>query len=296
MSEYLHKIQKHIFFITLGTSVMLGLSMAYFVSSLIPFLLSESGSAAEKSTGRKSSPRRMISKSFKSVENYYAIASGNMIRDSVITATGSIGPGETIETSGAAEISVMGMISGSPRFARVAIQIKGEPEANEYKTGDMVGGFKIISINDRSITVERGGGRMNIGVGESSSDTKASSDNAGVGTPEVPDAPPGATRITISRNKLLKLTRDQSELYKNKFTPVVKNGAILGLRLIYVPNDNFLYELGARSGDIIRRVNGEPLENNEKIMEFYMGLKSAERVTVDLERAGKIVSYEVLIK
>jgi general secretion pathway protein C len=54
--------------------------------------------------------------------------------------------------------------------------------------------------------------------------------------------------------------------------------------------------LGARGGDIIKRVNGMPLNDTEKMLEIWGSVKSATKITIDLERSGKILTYEFLIR
>ncbi|HNN59331.1 MAG TPA: general secretion pathway protein GspC, partial [Leptospiraceae bacterium] len=83
---------------------------------------------------------------------------------------------------------------------------------------------------------------------------------------------------------------------QNKFAPVTRDGKVLGLKLLFVPQGNFLYELGARSGDIIRRFNGEPLENQDRMIQMWQSLQSANRITIEVERGGKVIPFEILIQ
>ncbi len=300
MSEYLLKIQKNIYVITLASAAIFGLSVAYFIANLIPFFLSGSAIQVTAAGASRRLSQRSPAQTFRSVENFYTIASGNLVRDTAINANA-----EEVASSGppsaGGDITVLGMISGSPSFAMAAIQVDGEPAANEYRVNEVVAGFKILAIENRKLVVEKSGQKYSIGVGESSKEIGGSRSEGSPGDNQISGEGPKTSgradkTISITRDKMLSLTRDQAEIYKNKFTPVIKNGEMLGLRLIFVPNDNFLYELGARSGDIIRRINGEPLKNNEKLMEFYQSLKTTDSVTVDLERGGKIVSYNIVIR
>lgn len=85
-------------------------------------------------------------------------------------------------------------------------------------------------------------------------------------------------------------------MYENKFTPITKDGKILGIKMVFIPQQNFLYELGARSGDIIRRINGQPMDNMNKLMELWQNIQTLNQITVELERGGKIIPFEIIIQ
>lgn len=306
MSFILLNIQKYIFHITLGTSLFLGYALAYFVSNLIPLLLDTGVPGGELVAADRNSLRisrtEMVDK-----ESFYSIVTGNLVRDSAATLQGS---GDIEEKGMGSEapavarpdkdITLQGVLYGAPSFARAAFLIDGESEANEYKIGDMVSAYTLVRIKRSSAVVKLGDQYLEIEVGNNASGvfagkSESSSRGSRSGGDEVVSSG-NVTKVPISRDKIIELKNNPEILYRNKFSPVTKNGKILGLRLIYVPNDNIIHDLGARSGDIIRRVNGQPLESQDKMIEFYQGLSDLEHVTIDLERAGKIVSYEVVVK
>jgi general secretion pathway protein C len=58
-----------------------------------------------------------------------------------------------------------------------------------------------------------------------------------------------------------------------------------------------LYEkLGLKAGDVIRSVNGNPVNNLEDAMQLYRRLGSAGQVTMDITRGGKVESLEYTIR
>ena len=54
--------------------------------------------------------------------------------------------------------------------------------------------------------------------------------------------------------------------------------------------------LGIRSGDILKSVNGEEVTSPTKALELYEKLKTSDNVTLDIERRGRKATYEYNIK
>ena len=149
-----------------------------------------------------------------------------------------------------------------------------------------------LCIFAEGIVIQRGDGKLTVRVGET---TGAALEKQQ--TQNQTESDPNATKITIQRAKIQELAKNQKELYENKFAPIKSDdGRILGLRLIMVPQGNILYEMGARSGDILKRINGEPLENQQKMFEIWQRVQTQDRFNVDLERGGKNVPYEIIIQ
>jgi len=66
-------------------------------------------------------------------------------------------------------------------------------------------------------------------------------------------------------------------------------GQIVGYRLINVRPYNILYRLGARSGDIIKRVNGQMLDSTQKLYTMWESMKNDSKISIDLD--GKARTY-----
>ena len=296
MSETLKKLQKNVFLLTLLAAVLLGISFAYLGSvglrcSFTCGCMDDCKDAGVVASASR--PRANSRASFRPVEQFQALVTDSFFRNRNFEdpAAGTEGiQGAT------GEITIAGVLYAAPaRYARAVIKEKGGNEAKSYRIGSEVAGFKVSAIHRKAVTVEVGGNRFKLKVGESSGEAQAKP-AVGEGVSAAP-ASGDAEVVTLSRDRLKTVLQKPDALYKNKFAPVMVNDKIAGLRLIFVPpQDNFLYQLGARSGDIIRRFNGEPLESQDKMIQLYQSLQSANRVTVDLERGGKIFTYEIRIQ
>ncbi len=298
MTELLLYIQKNVYRISLAAGIFLGFAAAFFLSVLISVFWQGNGNAGAVLPVKSRAP--VSGRPFQPKETFYSFVTGNLFRErSASQEAAEEAPEEKL-----GEFILVGVLAGDRSWARAAVQIEGEQDANEYKIGQTVVGYVIHAIYADSVRVKRGPVSLLVKVGEKTSELRAklalppetAQNGTASGESGEPPSSKDATKITLSRDKLLALTRDQSELYKNKFTPFMRGDKILGLQFILVPDNNFLYELGLRSGDILRRINGQPMENTQRMIEFYQSLSTASRITVDIERAGKILPYEILIQ
>jgi type II secretion system protein C len=79
-------------------------------------------------------------------------------------------------------------------------------------------------------------------------------------------------------------------------SPYMVNGEMQGLRLIRVPNESIVFELGGRSGDVIKRVNGHELDQVDQMYKLWENIKDDSSITVDLERKKQMFSYNFEIR
>lgn len=284
MLEIFHRLQKNVFLLTLGSAVFLGFSLAYLLTNFVPLFVNTNTLRALMPGTDRRAPEVDVSRPFSDFEG---IITGAFIRDS-----GSSSEKSATGEPGDGEIMLMGLVSGAPEYARASLQIVGKPEIETYRLGETVAGFKINQILGNSIIVERGSNAIRIYVGEKSGEAAATAPAASGNAP----TPAGAQKINISRDRLLAATKNMEALYQNKFAPVTRDGKVLGFKLLFVPPGNFLHELGARSGDIIRRFNGEPLENQDKMISMWQSLQNANKISIEVERGGKVIPFEIVIQ
>ena len=68
------------------------------------------------------------------------------------------------------------------------------------------------------------------------------------------------------------------------------------MKIYQVARVHIFSQLGAESGDIIKRVNGMPLGETEKMLEIWSAVKVAQKIQVDLDRKGEIHTYAFLVR
>lgn len=290
MTSIILTLNRNIFLIFLISIILLSFSLAYLTSvSLNYFFMTKLGNTIKITSTQKRNITLTLPEK-RPYEEYESVLMGNLFQL-------SLGTGEDSEENVPVEvkdIEVLGVIAGSPKFARALIKVKDENIIQEYAIGDVVGGNKIVKIFFNSIVVQRGNRELEIAVGESTAQAKEKTTQQSQ-APETTDSK-NVKKVALKRSRVIQLTQNQAQLYENKFTPITKDGKILGIKMVFIPQQNFLYELGARSGDIIRRINGQPMDNMNKLMELWQNIQTLNQITVELERGGKIIPFEILIQ
>ncbi|MCS7205517.1 MAG: hypothetical protein NZ853_07455 [Leptospiraceae bacterium] len=281
-------LYKNTFFLLLVGVIFLSFSLSYFVSVLLSYILSNQ---IQNQKLQKEAPRTSITLTLPSprpYEEFDGVLSGNLFQLS--TERQMATESAPVVTK---DIELLGVLAGSPQFARALIKIKDENLIQEYAIGDTPGGNKIIKILSHSIVISQGARDIELGVGESLSSAKQEKPAQ---TEKQEKSSQNVQKITIPRSRIIQLTKNQTQLYENKFAPITKNGKILGMKAIFIPNHSILYELGARTGDIFRRINGQPINDVNKLLELWQNVQTLNKLTVEVERSGRIFSYEILIQ
>lgn len=100
----------------------------------------------------------------------------------------------------------------------------------------------------------------------------------------------GNNTFKIKRNDLLKYTNDlssvlmQARAVPNK-DPVT--GEVNGFRILDMQPGSIYERLGLQRMDVIKTVNGEPVDSIQKAMELYNALKNNGVVKMGIDRGGK---------
>lgn len=100
----------------------------------------------------------------------------------------------------------------------------------------------------------------------------------------------GDNTFAIKRADLLKYTNDLSSiLMQARAVPNREpgTGAINGFRILDMQPGSIYEQLGIQRMDVIKTVDGQPVDSPAKAMELYNTLKNSPKVSIQVERNGK---------
>ncbi len=219
-----------------------------------------------------------------SESGFFKVASAGDMAGDILNPAGSI-----------SELTLLGTISGPTSIARAMILKSGEKSPGVFalykvntEVGNDVYGNKLVGIGDSKVYLDAGGQRVALELyAKKVVDSQS--------TPGIPSAAGGQQlNQTLSRAEMKQKVFNNMDnaLQGLQAGPHRVNGQIVGYRLITVRPQNIMFRLGARSGDIIKRVNGQVLDSTQKLMSMWEMIKNDPKITIDLERGGKNLRYD----
>jgi general secretion pathway protein C len=107
----------------------------------------------------------------------------------------------------------------------------------------------------------------------------------------------GPTEFNVDRGVVDKILENQAELMRQaRIVPEQENGKLVGIRLFGVRPDTLLGVLGMENGDRLEKINGYEMTSPEKALEAYARLRTADHLTVSVNRRGSDMNLDYNIK
>ena len=96
------------------------------------------------------------------------------------------------------------------------------------------------------------------------------------------------TTITVSRKDIQNSLKDINNLMSQvRIRPHFKDGKSDGLSVSRIKGGSIFSKLGLRNGDIVQKINGEPINSPDEVLMLYEKLKSGSRVSLEVTRKGE---------
>jgi general secretion pathway protein C len=107
----------------------------------------------------------------------------------------------------------------------------------------------------------------------------------------------GQNEFKVDRGVVDKILENQGELMRQaRIVPEQENGKVVGIRLFGVRPDTLLGTLGMENGDRLEKINGFDMTSPESALEAYARLRTADHLTVSLNRRGQPTNVDYNIK
>lgn len=201
-------------------------------------------------------------------------------------------------------IDVLGtLVHTDPSRSIAALSLKSKNMSGSYSVGNDVEGLARVEKVERGIVYIRNNNNglleyieMNKGANKVAFDASRA-DAPRTGGKEVVST--GDNTFAIKRADLLKYTNDLSSvLMQARAVPNrdPNTGEINGFRILDMQPGSVYEQLGLQRMDVIKGVNGEPVDSVQKAMEMYNTLKNGNQVKIQIERGGRLDTFTYDIK
>jgi len=181
-------------------------------------------------------------------------------------------------------LALRGTITGPSEIARAIIE-----EANDqklYRIGDTIKGARIIAIFRNKVIMDVNGQQQMLVVEETKSGMGLAS-RGGLRRARASGAPGGIPDSMKNMDQLLGNAR---------VVPYYRGGQPYGFRVSDVAEGAKIYELGIRTGDIIKSINGVPIRTPQDALNAYQELQGNANVQMEIERQGTTTTISVPLR
>lgn len=195
------------------------------------------------------------------------------------------------------------LVHSNPERSIAAIELKGKNQTLSFvPKRDIEGMATIVSI-ERTRVILRNLNSNRLEYIEMKKDNKVSFGaglkTSGAGTASKDVQKVGDNQFAIKRADLLKYTNDLSTvLMQARAVPnrAPGTGEINGYRLLDIQPGSVFEQLGLQRMDVIKGVDGNPVDSPGKAMELYNALKNSPKLSIDIERNGKTEKLQYTIQ
>jgi general secretion pathway protein C len=105
------------------------------------------------------------------------------------------------------------------------------------------------------------------------------------------------TEFNIERSVVDSILENQAELMKSaRIVPEKEGDKVVGIRLFGIKPDSLLGTLGIENGDRLSSINGFDMSNPQTALEAYTKLRTADHLSVAVNRHGKPTNIDFNIK
>ncbi len=200
--------------------------------------------------------------------------------------------------------------SADPDWSFAALQAPNDPKSVLRRRGGEFAGKEVKHIGWDRIWMTSGSQLCQARMFSSSTPppapivvaTPAVMPAAGGAPPMDPTISKGIVRISanefnVDRGVVDKILENQAELMKQaRIVPEQENGKMVGIRLYGVRPDTLLGVLGMENGDRLQTINGFDMTSPEKALEAYARLRTADHLTIQVNRRGANTNIDYNIK
>jgi general secretion pathway protein C len=107
----------------------------------------------------------------------------------------------------------------------------------------------------------------------------------------------GESEFNIQRTLVDKVLAAQGELMRAaRVVPHEQGGKVVGVKLYGIRRASLLGEIGLQNGDMLSTINGFDMASPDTALEAYAKLRSAENLTVMVQRRGRNVNLQYHIR
>ncbi|HUP98404.1 MAG TPA: type II secretion system protein N, partial [Usitatibacter sp.] len=198
---------------------------------------------------------------------------------------GASAPGETVAAS-TGGLRLKGVIAPTPGVEASAIFSTGAgKDIAVYIDREVQPGVKLVAVNPDHVMVERAGVRSRVDLETARTTASAAASRPGARTQgfKLNVARSGSNNYSLSRKELDDALRDPGQLnHLGQIGAPVKGG----VRMDAAPPNSLASKLGLQPGDVIKKLNGQPVVSVGDLARLYTQFAQLSMVQAEVQRGS----------
>ena len=179
------------------------------------------------------------------------------------------------------KVALLGTVTGNEQNAFAVIEETDKRKQGLYKIGDSVQNATVKKILREKVVLRVGTKDEILTMEESAASRRDKGRGPSKSTAR------GST-ITVNRKDIQSSLKDINKLMSEvRIRPHFKDGQSDGLSVSRIKGGSIFSKLGLRNGDIVQKINGEPINSPDEVLALYEKLKSGSRVSLEVTRKGE---------
>jgi len=180
------------------------------------------------------------------------------------------------------KIALLGTVTGNEQNAFAVIEETDKRKQGLYKIGDSVQNATVKKILREKVVLRVGTKDEILTMEESAASRRDRGRRPSKSTER-------GTTIMVSRKDIQSSLKDINKLMSQvRIRPHFKDGKSDGLSVSRIKGGSIFSKLGLRNGDIVQKINGEPINSPDEVLVLYEKLKSGSRVSLEVTRKGEL--------
>ena len=190
-------------------------------------------------------------------------------------------------------LKLWGTVTGSTEQAYAVIEDTQKREQKLYRIGDSIQNAVVKIIRRAKVVLQVDGKDEVLAMEELKKGKKSRMASR---RPQRTSSQTRTQRVSLKRSMINDAINDVSKLMTDvKIQPHMADGRPDGLAISNIKPNSIFRRMGLRNGDILKSVEGQDIRTVDDALRLYDSMKTADSVTVEIERRGskRTIDYSI---
>lgn len=184
---------------------------------------------------------------------------------------------------------LLGTFTGHKDLALISIS----GQSKLFSPGQSCQGWKLTEVRPRTTLWQSGTKTQTLPMWTKQS---RSGDKPSIKA-ESSEQQPTSTTVSLSQEDIQPILQDTNALLQMaRCAPYIQDGKSLGFQITEIQPNSLLTQLGVENGDVLTRIDGQPVTGPTDLLQAYASLEQSSLVSLDILRQDELKTFVVEIE